>query len=81
MSYYIIDLVFHILLGIACAVVSVVGFYIEAWPVAIMTLIIVVCCVLLVVLDIKEIKTELWWNKQVINKKYFSDYDNEEDYD
>ena len=79
MSYYIIDLVFHILLGIACAVVSVFGFCIEAWPVAIMTLVIVVGCAFLVVLDIKEIKTELWWNKQIMNKKYFSDYDDAED--
>ena len=80
MSYYIIDLVFHILLGIICTAISVFGFCSGAWPVTVLNLIAVVGCIFLVVLDIKEIKTELWWNKQIMNKKYFSDYDDEEDY-
>lgn len=80
MSYYIIDFVFHILLGIVCAVISVFGFCSGAWPATVLNLIATVGCIFLVVLDIKEIKTELWWNKQIMNKKYFSDYDDEEDY-
>lgn len=80
MSYYIIDLVFHILLGIICAAISVLGFCSGVWPCAVLNLIAAIGCIFLVVLDTKEIKTELWWNKQIMNKKYFSDYDDEEDY-
>ena len=80
MSYYIIDLVFHILLCIACAVVSVFGFCTEVWMAAIMNLLVVIGCVFLIVLDIKEIKTELWWNKQTKLKQSFIDYNDEEDY-
>ena len=81
MSYYIIDLVFHILLVIAGTICAVVGFCSEAWPFVIMQLIIVIGCIFLVVLDIKEIKTELWWNKQIKLKQSFIDYNDEEDFE
>lgn len=73
MSYYIIDLAFHALLAIACTICAVVSFCIEVWPLVIMQLIIAIGCIFLVVLDIKEIKTELWWNKQVKLKQSFID--------
>jgi hypothetical protein len=80
MSYYIIDLTSHILLGIICTAISVFSFCSEVWPCAILNLIATIGCIFLAVLDIKEIQTELWWNKQIMNKKYFSNYDDEEDY-
>ena len=79
MSYYIIDLVFHILLGALCASISIYGFCIEAYACAILQLLVAIGCIFLVVFDIKEIKTELWWNKQVMNKKYFSDDEDDDE--
>ena len=81
MSYYIIDLVFHSLLGIACIVVSIFGLYLRAWPAVLMQLVIAACCIVLVVRDIAEIRTELWWNKQIKLKQSFIDYNDVEDFE
>ena len=79
MSYYTIDLIFHIVLGVVCIVVSIVGFCIGAWLTAVLLLLVVICCVFLTILDIKEIKVLQWWDKQVMTKQFDVDYNGEED--